>query len=560
MLKHDKRYHCARRFRIPLLTATAIGAIISGAFAQIGSPQAPLKFKTDYLGYAASVSPRATYTDNLNLRPRGLEDDATILSTLFTGSAIFSNRRFTGLISGDLDLSYVTEGSDFRINQDIGGASTFTAVDNWLYADFAGQTSRQLVGDNARFSANRNSARNQQANVHSFSVSPYIYHRLPNQSAVELRYRFSQVFIDDSSSAANPNVDQFLNDSTTHEVLASYQSGALFDRLQFTLSAYGNRTIEDGSQIIPRFEYEQGSLTAEAQYALSRSFSLSGAIGYDEVDTESSVPLFNDDALSGFFWRAGFTARPGRRTQLRLEYGRRYDDDFLEASLIYDISRRFTFRAGAGRTFQTRAQSIARRFRSIQQQTLEFADRLRAGDELSPEAVIETANQVGGGRIDAQSVGIGASNDAYASLIGAFDRTTVRLSANYQDTDFGFRQNENIGGSLNISHELSRKLRAYGDIFYRHADTDIDTAACIQSPFLFGFDSTAPGFDPVVSCNDFALANGVTNTVGGRVGVSYQLYKNLSAFGEYSHTERFSPVPSLEYDENTFTAGLTLDF
>ena len=349
MLQHDKANQRARRFRAPLLTAVAAGAIITGAFAQIGAPQPPLKFKTDYLGYAASVSPRATYTDNLNLQPDGLEDDATILSTIFSGSAIFSNRRFTGLISGDLDLSYVTEGSDFRLNQDIGGASTFTAVENWLYADFAGQTSRQLVGDNARFAANRNSARNQQANVHSFSVSPYIYHQLPNQSAVELRYRFSQVFIDDTNSASNPNVDQFLNDSRTHEVLASYQSGALFDRLQFTLSAYGNNTVEDGSSIIPRFEYEQGSLTAEAQFALSRSFSLSGAIGYDEVDTQSSVPLFNDDALSGFFWRAGFTARPGRRTQMRLEYGRRYDDDFIDASLVYNISRRLTFSAGAAR-------------------------------------------------------------------------------------------------------------------------------------------------------------------------------------------------------------------
>jgi len=560
MLKHDKGYHRAQRFRIPLLTAVVCGAIISGAVAQIGSTQAPLKFKTDYLGYAASVSPRATYTDNLNLETTDLEDDSTILSTVFNGSAIFSNRRFTGLVSGDLDLSYVSEGSDFRVNQNIGGASTFTALDNWLYADFAGQTSRQLVGDNARFSANRNAGRNQRANVHSFSVSPYIYHRLANQSAVELRYRFSQVFIDDSGTASSSNVDQFLNDSRTHEVLTSYQSGALFDRLQFTLSAYGNNTVEDGSSIIPRFEYEQGSLTAEAQLALSRSFSLSGAIGYDDVSTQSSVPLFNDDELSGFFWRAGFTARPGRRTQLRLEYGRRYDDDFIDASLVYDISRRFTLRAGAARTFQTRAQSIARRFRSIQQQTLEFADRLRAGEEMSPESVIATANQVGGGRIDAQSVGIGASNDAFASLIGAFDRTTVSLNANYQDTDFGFRQNENIGGSLNVTHALSRKLNAYGNVFYRRTDTDIDLASCVQAPFLFGFDANSPGFDPVMSCNDFAVANGVTNTVGGRVGASYQLYKNLAVFGEYTHTERFSPVPTLEYDENTFTAGLSLDF
>ena len=179
---------------------------------------------------------------------------------------------------------------------------------------------------------------------------------------------------------------------------------------------------------------------------------------------------------------------------------------------------------------------------------------------MSPNSVIERANEVGGGRIDAQSVGIGASNDAYASLRGSFDRTLISMNVNYQDTDFGFRQNENIGGSIDVSHELSRKVTAYGSVFYRRADTDIDLASCVQSPFLFGFDVTSPGFDPVGSCNDFVLANGVTNTVGGRVGASYQLYKNLSVFGEYTRTERFSPVPTLEYGENTFTAGLSLDF
>lgn len=561
MHQYPNKTKSLRQLRVPLFSAVAIGAIVSaGAVAQIAGPQAPLSFKTDYLGYAASVSPRAIYTDNIDLDPDGLEESAAILSTVFKANGIISNRRFTGLISGDLDFSFVTDDSDFRINQDIGGTGTFTAIQNWLYADVGGSTSRQLIGDNAGFSSNVNAGRDQQANVHNFSVSPYVYHRLANQSAVELRYRFSQVFIDDSDSAIGQNVNEFLNDSRTHEALASYQSGALFDRLRFTLSAYGNRTVEDGSSIVPRFEYEQGSLTAEVQYALSRSFSLSGAIGYDDVSTEADVQLFDDDALSGVFWRAGFTARPGRRTELRLEYGQRYDDDFVDASLRYNISERFTLQAGAARTFQTRAQSIARRFRSVQQQTLEFADRLRAGDTLSPEAVIATATQAGGGRTDAQSVGIGASNDAFVQLIGRFDRTSVTLNANYQDTDFGFRENENIGASLNVTRELSRKLRAYGNVFYRESETIIDPGACLASPFLFGFDSTAPGFDAVQSCNDFALANGETQTIGGRVGAAYQLYKNLSVFGEYSHTDRQSPVDVLEYNENTFTAGLTLDF
>lgn len=550
-----------KHIKSSLLVAVAVEAMVmTSASAQITSPSAPLRFKNNLFGYASSFSPRVTFTDNIDLQEEPLDDNDLILTSFFSGSAIFSNRRFTGLLNGDIDLSYLTVDGDFRINQDIGGTGTATIAENWVYLDVSGQTSRQLIGDNASFSSNRNAGRDQQANVHSFSLSPYVYHQFPNQSAVELRYRFSQVFIDGNDSGAGPGADEFLNDSQTNEALISFQTGALFDRLRLVVSAYGNNTVEDGSIVVPRFEYQQGSILAEGQFALNRSFSLSGAIGFDEVSTESVVPLFDDDTLSGLFWRAGFTARPGRRTQLRLEYGQRYDDDFIDASLNYRVSQRFTLTAGAARTFQTRAQSITRRFRSLQLSTLQFADQIRQGAELSPEALINSVNAIGGGRLDAQAVGIGASNTAFARVNGVFDRTNVSLRAEYSDTDFGFRQNQSFGGTFNITRELSRKTEAYGNLFYRHADTSIDTTNCIQAPFLFGLDTSVPGFDPVVSCNEFAATNGVTDTVGGSVGFSHQFYKNLAFFGEYSHTQRFSEITTLEYTENSVTAGLTLDF
>ncbi len=576
-----------------LLVVSALSASAASALAQITTPSAPLRFRSDYFGYAASVSPRVTYTDNIELAPDDFARDDLILSTLFNASAIVSNRRFTGVIDGDVDFSYLTDGDgirviqtidgtptvttsdqNFRVNQDIGGAGTITAVPDWVFLDIAGQTSRQLVGDNARFSANRNAARAEQANVHSFALSPNVYHRFPNQSIGELRYRYSQVFIDEETALQNFG-GGFLNDSRTHEVLAAYQSGALFDRLQFTLSAYGNDTVEDGG-VAATFDYRQGSLTGEAQYALNRRFALSGAVGYDEIETETDAvravvnpdgtvtfepaELFDDEALSGFFWRAGFTARPGRRTEARIEYGRRYDDDFIDAAISYEISPRFLLQAGASRTFQTRAQFISRRFRSLQQETLAFAERLREGDALSADAVIDRATDFGGGRLDAQSIGIGASNDAFVRLNGSFERTRVSFTANYQDTDFGFRANETVGASLNVSRNLSRNLAAYGDIFYRRADTSIDVARCIEQPVLFGFNPSIPGFDAEAACGGATILNNVSDTIGGRVGATYRLYRNVAVFGEYSRTQRFSPEENFEFKENTFTAGLTLDF
>lgn len=549
----------ARRIRKALLASAACAAA-TGAIAQVTSPAPPLRLRSDYFGYAASVSPRVSYTDNIDLLPDGLEDDELIVSNLFTGAAIFSTRRFTGIISGDLDLSYLTGNSDFNVNQRISAASTLTVADNLAYIDFAGSTSRQLLGENARFSQNINAARGQRADVHSYAVSPYLYHEFADQSSAQLRYRFSQVFIDDDNSGANPFGGDFLNDSRSHEVIASYNTGQAFERVRVTLTAYGNQTVEDGSIIFPRFEYEQGALMAEAEFALNSTFSLVGAIGWDEIDTETTPAFFNDDDISGVFWRAGFAARPGRRTEIRVEYGKRYDDDFIDADISYRMSEHVFFNAGASQTFETRAQQINSAFFEQQRSTLQFADALREGAELSPAAVIEMANRYASPRNYSQVTGLGVSKNAYGQLRAAYERTDLSLTGYYQDTDFGFRENKSIGANLDARRDLSRRVSAYGGLFWRQSEVTIDQATCNASPFLFGFDVTDPAFDPVAACLDFAFENGKTNTLGGRVGGAYRIYENLSAFAEFAHTERFADSPLLEYSENAATAGIILDF
>ncbi|MEM9013889.1 MAG: hypothetical protein AAGB02_02165 [Pseudomonadota bacterium] len=561
-------------------SATALCAIANAQFS--GNTTAPLTLRSDYFGYAASVSPRVGFTDNINLASEGAREEEYSFSTLLNLSAIASKPRVTGVFLGDIDLSYLANQDEFVVNQNVGAAATFTGVDNWLYLDVAGSSQRQLLGDNARFSNSLNSARNQRANVHSYSVSPYLHHRMADNSAYELRYRFSQTFIDDSDTDANPFDGDLLNDSQTHEVLASYESGNLFERVKFRTGVYGNRTKEDGTDLIlvdpvtgaalldpstgapigQFFEYEQGSAFAEAQVALSDNFALSGAVGYDEIDTDLAAEIFFDDEdLSGVFWRAGFSARPSRRTNIRLEYGERYGDDFIDASVFYELSSRFLFSASASRTFQTRAESNLSLFRSASRQILEFADRLREGQELSPREVVERTNQFAGGYGDrSQTIGLGTTNAANAALTAQYDRTQFTGAAFYSDTDFGFRENTSFGLSLNVDRRLSRRLTGYGNFTWRSTDTTVDTSTCESNPTFFGLDPSAPMFDPMTACATLAGDNGKTNTLIGSIGASYRLVENVSAFAEYSHAERFSENAALEYGENSILAGITLEF
>lgn len=563
MTKVLRRYS-RKNLRRAIAAGVSCGVLASVAIAQPQSDlDTPLKLKTDYFGYSASVSARVGYSDNIDLRTSQFKEDEMIGSTFFSGGVITSTPRFTGIALADLDVSYLIDRSDLRLNQNVGGTGTATLHDNWFYFDVSGKTNRQLVGDNARFSSNINAGRDQRADVHSFAASPYLFHRMPDQSSVALRYRFSQVFVDDSEARGNLFAGGFLNDSTSHEVSATYDTGGLFERARFKLRAYGNDTTESGSSVLPDFSYRQGALTAEGEYALSQEFSLSGAVGYDEIETQDAASqFFDDEELSGFFWRAGFTAQPNRRSRVRLEYGERYNDEFIDADIFYKISPRLNFNAGANRSFQTRAQSASGRFRETQTQTLTFAEQLREGEELSARGLIDAATQFAStlNGTDAQTVGVGVTDNAYAGLTGVYDRTQITLSGNYADSDFGFRQIENISGGLAVQHRLSRRLNAYSNIFYRRTDTLVDPSNCEANPVLFGLDVTEPLFDPVSACSVLTQQNGVTNTITGTIGGSYQLYKNVATFAEYSHTERLSGVELLEYNENAIYVGVKLDF
>lgn len=542
--------------------ATAQGAALAQSDQDV-RPEAPLRLRSEYFGWGASVSPRVGFSDNIDLAPKGLETSAATASTVFSGAAILSRRRFTGVISGDLDLSYISKGRDkFGVNQRVGAASTTTLADNLLYLDVAGSTSRQLLGENARFSANINAARGQRVDVSNYAVSPYFFRKFSNGAVGELRYRFSQVFVGDRRADANPFRGDLLNDSTTQEANAAYQTQQLFQRLRVAAEAYVNRTVEQGSVVAPRFEYQQASGQVRGEFSLTDDFALSGAVGYDDVDTDvpAAPALFNDDRLSGVFWRAGFTAHPGRKTYLRAEYGRRYGKDFVSGEFTYALSRNLEFNAGADRRFQTRAQGVSLENRVLSQETLAFADRLREGDALDPRAIIDVATRYTGNSFSAQTIGLGTFDTAYGRVRGKWGRTEIVGGGSFEDADFGFRRVKSYGADLNVRRQLSRRLTAYGGAFYRHYKTDFDSGLCQSSPFLFGFDVTAPLFDPVLACQDYAVRNGRTDTIGGRVGAQYRIYENLSAFAEYTRTNRLGETPLLEYKENAAFAGVTLEF
>ncbi len=551
--------------RALLATAGAVIACHTAAFAQGQStgPVAPLQLRNEYFGYGLAVGPRVTYTDNISLAPDGFRDDEFAAGIATNGSAVYTTNRFTGIIDGSLDVSYLTDQGKFVASQDVSGVGTVTLADNLFYVDLGASSSRQLAGEDARFSSNVNAGRNQRVNVHNFTASPYLNRRFANGSAAEVRYRFGQVFIDPNRNGpANPNLvnSAVSREARTQEVVATYDSGNAFNRVGAKLIAYGNKTREEGIGVLGDYDYKQGTLQGDFQVDVTSRFALAGTVGYDEVDTTAPATFFPEDRLTGLFWNAGFRAKPGPKTDILLKYGRRYDGDFINGSLRYDISERIRFNAAADRTFQTSATASATLFDATQRQTLDFVEGLRSGGQVDPTGVIDALTRVARQRINSQQIGLGVANTVTASLSAAYGRTTLAVTGNYNDVDYGFRQLRTIGGGVSAQRSLSRRMSGYFNLFYRNVEGTANVGPCLADPASFGFDVTLPAYDPVAACDSLVGFQGNFDTVTGRVGLSYRLYQNVSAYGDYSRTERFSQDPLQEYSENTVSAGLQLEF
>ncbi|MGF1544604.1 MAG: hypothetical protein ACFB00_08920 [Parvularculaceae bacterium] len=541
----------------PGVAAIALnGALGTTAEAQFrDEDRTQLTFSNNYLGGALTVSPQAAYSDNINLAPSPNENGEFVLSTLFSASGIVSTKRFTGVASGDLDFSLLTDEADFVVNQNLGGAGTATIAENIAYLDVAGETTRQLVGDNAAFSRNVNAARNQRVNVNSFQLSPYLNREFPSGAVAELRYRYSQAFTDQDNVGQTAGL---LTDSRSQQVTAAFNTGPAYERLQIGIAATGSRVDETGSLALDDFQYEQGTVVGDIEYALATRFAVTGAVGFDEIRSDAPPELIPADELSGFFWRAGFRARPGRKTNLRLEYGDRFGEGFINAQFRYNFSERIYFVADAGRDFRSRAQNANVSFSSLQRRILRFADSVREGEGQSPEGIVSSSARAGG-RISARAVGVAATTRASGSLFGVLDRGFIGGRISYQDEDFSFREIQTATASVFGEHRLSRRLTAFGDAFLRFADTSVDLQSCLDNPSFFGVVAT-PVFSEAALCAGLVQTNGETTTVGGRIGARYRFFKNVAAFGQYSHTNRFSPEPVLEFSENVVTVGLTVDF
>jgi uncharacterized protein (PEP-CTERM system associated) len=279
--------------------------------------------QAEYAGWA--VTPRVSisqiYSDNIDLAPRGEEDDEFV-TQLDAGVALRregtrSRARLNYNLTG---LAYWSDSDSNEIFHQLDADGRADLVQERLFLEASAIYDQRLRSRSGRTGDIVNTGVDR-TDVFQLRVSPVYVHRFADAAAAELRYDHSRVYYVESDAR---DVD-----SERNRVLATLDSGPMFSRFGWGLSFdRSEEDFDDGSSVT--FQ------TAEAlgRWNFTERLSVFGVVGDEQNSFEQDPSRATPDDT---FWRAGATFRPTARTFTEAYVGERFFGTTYGATVRRDL-------------------------------------------------------------------------------------------------------------------------------------------------------------------------------------------------------------------------------
>ena len=434
-----------------------------------------------------------TFSDNIDQDPKGQRNAALITRAGPGISVSGSSARVVGAFSGDLFGVYQSGGEDegFSLDPAISGTSTAELVSNHVFLDTSADIHRRLLDARDNTSASGASTSNRDT-VAAISASPYLVHQLGQFADAEWRYRITPVFVDASGHT----------DSLNQEASVTLESGADFSRVAWTFSNIGR--LEDRSQ---ESNIKSANTDLGLSYALWDDFALLAGAGYEYRSGDDD----EGDNFQGVTWHGGFRYEPNPDFSLQATYGRRNDDNSLDASLNYKVGPKTTLTAAYSEALETgqgRAESRTRQL-AIDPDTGEI---VAVGDD--PFTFQDETTRT-------RTLRVGA---VYADGLNRITLLGLRgTSDGGEDGDEDF-----YNASITWSRPLSDDLNVNAGASYEHSDFQED--------------------------------NRTDDTYFVNLGLGYKLTETAHTFISYSFEARDSSDADEEFVENAITVGISASY
>lgn len=451
-----------------------------------------------HVTYGASAS--ETVSDNIDQAPDGEREAGLVTRAGPNISIRGESARVTAGFDGNLAGVHQIGGDDegFSVDPRIAGTSTTEVLSDVVFFDLRAAASRQLLDSRRSTSASGASTGNRDF-VATMTASPYVVHRLGDLADVEWRYSFSPVLVDSGNNS----------DVYSHEGMLTVDSGPDFSSLGWT---WTNRVGEE-------VRTEEDDITTAStdlgvRYALWRGFALLGGIGYEYRAGDED----EEDNFDGITWRGGFAWTPHPDLSLQATYGRRQDNESLDASIYYRLGPKTTLRA-----------SYAEALETSQQRAISALGRLSI-DPVTGELIDEATGQP----FD--------EDDLFTFEDETVRTRTFRLSADHRSGRNTVRLSSLAGtadGGLRGDEEFYQARLTWGRPL---------------SPTI-GFTASA-----AYQRSEFQDEDRTDDTYHLSAGLNYQLSSDAQAFASYNFQTRDSTDDDERFFENAVTVGIRISF
>lgn len=481
-----------------------------------------------------SVRATATYTDNVRQSASNTQD-ALILSA--TPSVMLrsegSRRLQASLQYGFTGVSRFGGDSSDNLYHMLNALGKAELVRDFLYVDGAAHISQELIsilGSPADATTNNSN----RTTVGTYSISPYVQHRLGTFAIAQARYTASGAMFQ-NNVAANSSINAFT---------ASLLSGTRFNDLSWGLN-YSLRKAQNRNAADTTLE----SANVTAGYALSSHFRVFGMVGQDWNDYLSTT------GTSGSFYSAGVGWSPTRRTSIEASAGERY------------FGRTFSL-AATHRTRMSRWNaSYSENVSDITQQFLAQSSRIfwLCGANLNLVETADLTNPAPGSCIGPISAGQLAT--AYSSLgVSTSDLIAAGLLNIATTSGIYVIKNARAGvswdvGRLSYGLVLTDTRRLYQAL----AGAEDRVQAVIGSvSYRLSAQTTATGGLSLTRNTADALVTGGAprqdDILSVSLGLNRRFDDKLDGALIFRHTHRDSNLASATYDENALTALVNMRF
>ena len=233
------------------------------------------------------VSLTETLTDNINLS--STDKQSGLITQLSPGVRIDARTArlkmyFDYALNG---IAYSTGNNGNQAQNALTTFGTLEAIDNWLFLDFSGQISQQIINPFGQQSPSNVYDNRNTTETSTYRLSPYIRGQLFGSADYFLRYNASVTNYQNSS----------LSDVTLSQWIGQIRGNTRFQNLNWTIDGSQQNTDYSRGR-----DYEDGRLRGVLIYRLFPEFRLRGSGGYESNNYQSIDNEGQSTYGVGFDW------------------------------------------------------------------------------------------------------------------------------------------------------------------------------------------------------------------------------------------------------------------